>query len=274
MKKVLVIQNDPDEGLGLFELEMKKADVAWDTIKPYSGDVIPQAESIDTNNYLGLIVLGGPMAATDEAKYPYLKDEVRLIGDFLERKLPMLNICLGAQLLARACGVDLSYGTTKEYGWQPIELIDWYTQRNPLFFQLPLEFSPLSWHQDSFEIPIEGYRLARSEGCLNQAFCINGNAYGLQFHVEVTEDMCTRWIEKAQRAGIISSDEARKILSKVEKACVPLREIAHFIFVGFETTLRDPSYRKKIVDPEEASAETPEGIDVPTENAPVKEVNA
>ncbi len=133
-KKVCVIQNDPDEGLGVFADELTAVDVSWETIHAYKGEPIPSAEALVERGCLGLMVLGGPMSATDEEHFPFLREEVRLLRESLQRKLPMLNLCLGAQLLARACDARLTIGGEKEIGWHSVSLIEWYTKRNPLFF--------------------------------------------------------------------------------------------------------------------------------------------
>lgn len=246
MKKILVIQNDADEGLGVFADELEKMEIEWDTVHAYKGDPIPSDEALDELGYRGAMIFGGPMSATDDAHFPFLREETRFIQACLRRKLPMLNICLGAQLLARACNVRLTIGREKEIGWYPVYLVDWYAQRNPLFFQAPQEFVTFHWHQDTFDYPTEGYRLVRSDRYDQQAFCINGNAYGIQFHTEVTKEMVQLWVERELKKpnAIFDEAEAEKILAQADAYLQDLHKVAHQMIYGFETLLREPDYRR------------------------------
>lgn len=244
-RKILVVQNHPDEGLGVFADELKKFEISWDVIMASQGESLPQDISW-LEEYRGLMVLGGPMGVGDALQYPFLAQEIELIRTGLKHELPMLNICLGAQLLARACDMPVTVGKEKEIGFYPVYLNEWYTQRNPLFFQSPKEFVAFHWHRDTFDIPIEGYRLIGSDRCPNQAFCIQGNAYGLQFHVEVTKEMIARWTQaELKRATcMITEAEGRKLLSEAEAHLPALHQVAHQIIYGFNTNLRAPGYRR------------------------------
>ena len=255
MKKILVVQNTATEGLGSFADEMKQAGIEWELVKAYAGERIPTGVMIDEAAYRGLMILGGPMSALDDKAYPFLAEEVRLIQDALERKLPMLNICLGAQLLARACGMPIRLGQNREVGWHQVTLNQWYTQRNPLFFQAPTEFVTFHWHQDSFEIPTDAYRLARSEISDVQAFCYQGNAYGLQFHPEVTEEMIRAWVEN--NGNFISQEEGERILADMPQYLAAQKKLAHQLIYGFETTIRPSDYRGPKEEPKPVEAVKP-----------------
>jgi GMP synthase-like glutamine amidotransferase len=246
--RILVIQNADGEGLGNFEAELKAADIEWDIIKAYEAQSFPTGIMLDEVGYRGLMILGGPMSALDDKGHPFLVEEVRLIQSFLERKLPMLNICLGAQLLARACNMPLTLAGEKEIGWHDVELIDWYTRRNPLFFQLPKQFKTFHWHTDTFEIPSDGYRLARSELYKNQAFCYGGNAYGIQFHPEMTKEMILAWIEndKLKRQRFITQEQEAQIMADLDTLVAEQKKITHKIMYGWVTLLRPKNYRRPV----------------------------
>ncbi len=276
MSKVLVVQNEADEGLGLFEEEMKLAGVEWELIKAYDGDTIPTGVMLDEAGYRGLMVMGGPMSALDEKGYPFLVDELRMIRDGLDRKLPMLNVCLGSQLLARACGMPLKINGVKEVGWQTVSLVEWYAQRNPLFFQLPTEFTTFHWHQDTFEIPTEGYRLARSELYTNQAFCFGGNAYGLQFHPEVTNEMIQAWVEKDRKRTnrFLSAEQEDQMLSQFTQHLPAQKDLAHKIFYGWATLLRPADYRRPVVEDKPVEESKPEAAPAEAESAAASETSS
>lgn len=248
MSKILVIQNEEDRGLGFFEEEMRIAGVQWDLLKAYAGDPFPVSLGLVEADYRGLIVLGGSINPFDQAKHSFLKEELRLIRHALERKLPMLNIGLGALLLARVLDVPITLNGIKEVGFVSVNLIEWYAQRNPLFFQLPVQFTCFHWHQETFEIPTEGYRLARSELNPNQAFCYGGNAYGLMFHPEATDEMIREWIEKDGKAQhrFLTYKEKGQILSQISERIPTQKEVAHKIFYGFSSLLRPANYRRPL----------------------------
>ncbi len=245
MPKLLVIQHSPLEGLGLFEEEIKKINLTYDTIM--AGDDVVWPSGVKLEEYVGLIVLGGPMSAYEEARFPWIKKELLVIGEALRQKKPILGICLGAQMLAKAAGAKVHPGHTKEIGWAPIRLDDWFYKRNPVFFQLDpkKEHKVFHWHSDTFDIPTQGYRLAWNDTYPNQAFCIQGNAIGIQFHPEMTLEMVKSWCESTagQMDATSSGYDTQKILAESATHLPELKEIAHKIFYGFAAFLRENTRR-------------------------------
>lgn len=240
--KILVFQHAASEGLGSLEEELKKAGLTWEAMR-ISGDMIFPS-GVKLEEYGGLIVLGGPMGVYEEAKYPWIKKEILLIQEALRQKKPILGICLGAQLLAKASGGRVYKGPASEIGWHPIRLDDWFYKRNPLFFQIDpaKDHMVFHWHGDTFDIPTEGYRLAWNDAYRNQAFCFNGNAVGLQFHPEMTETMISDWLASAEAREQVAAagEDAAKILADAAKHLPGLRAIAHKIFYGFASLIRSP----------------------------------
>jgi GMP synthase (glutamine-hydrolysing) len=137
-----------------------------------------------------LFVLGGPIGAYEEAHYPFLNAELRLIEKRLAAGLPIFGICLGAQLMARALGARVYPAPAKELGWAPIVLTE-AGQRSAL---RPLVGGPvLHWHGDTFDLPRGATRLASTAICENQAFGFGTNALALQFHIETEATGLERW---------------------------------------------------------------------------------
>ncbi len=138
-----------------------------------------------------LIVLGGPISAYGDDRYPFLKDEIAFIKMRLGAERPTVGICLGAQLMALALGAHVYPTGTKEIGWTPIEL-------TPAGKSSPLrhfERSPvLHWHGDTFDLPDGATLLASTELCRNQAFAIGQNTVGFQFHPEADGRGFERWL--------------------------------------------------------------------------------
>ncbi len=139
-----------------------------------------------------LIVLGGPIGAYEDARYPFLREELRLIETALRQRTPILGICLGAQLLARALGARVYPGRTKEIGIAPIALSAAGSQS--CLHHLDPDRLVLHWHGDTFDLPSGAVRLASSEITSNQAFAFGDSALGLQFHIEAEAGKFERWL--------------------------------------------------------------------------------
>jgi GMP synthase (glutamine-hydrolysing) len=144
------------------------------------------------DGFAALVVLGGPMNVDEEEKFPWLKAETALIREALGQELPILGLCLGGQLLAKAAGGRVTKNPVKEIGNFFVELTE-EGKADPLFAGFGEEFPVFQWHGDTFSDLNGGVLLARSEACAHQAFRWGKNAYGLQFHMEVTEPMAHEW---------------------------------------------------------------------------------
>lgn len=139
-----------------------------------------------------LVVLGGPIGAYEDSAYPFLADEIRLIRARLAAKRPVLGICLGAQILARALGARVYPGPAKEIGWAAVELTA-EGRRSPLKHLAAERTRVLHWHGDTFDLPQGATRLAATAICPNQAFALGRYALGLQFHAEAPGEI-ERWL--------------------------------------------------------------------------------
>jgi GMP synthase-like glutamine amidotransferase len=183
-KKALVLQHVEGEGPGVVLSAMTAKGFKPVYVKQFRNDVIP----LDLDGYSALIVLGGPMGVYEQDVYPFLKDELRLIEEAMERDMPTLGICLGAQLMAAAAGARVYKGKTKEIGWYDVEFTD-EAKGDRLLSDFPKRMKVFQWHGDTFDVPAKGARLAASELFPNQAFRLGKRCYGLQFHFEVTAKM-------------------------------------------------------------------------------------
>lgn len=160
------------------------------TVELQDGDPLPE----DFDNLEAVVSLGGPMNVYEEDKYPFLRAEHEFLKKIVAREIPFIGICLGAQLLAKACGAKVRQSPEKEIGFLPVRLTG-DGRRDPLFEGLPGKIDVFHWHEDMFELPPGSALLASSRGCPHQAFKVGSCAYGLQFHVEVTDRAINEWAD-------------------------------------------------------------------------------
>ena len=176
------------EDLGLLSPILAEAGWTVSTCSAPSDDLRSAAiENADL-----LIVLGGPIGVYEEESYPFLTQEIALLERRLAQDRPVLGICLGCQLMARALGARVFPGTTKEIGWDPIAL----TQAGEVSCLAPLAepgAKVLHWHGDTFDLPTGAVRLASSTHYDNQAFAYGARALGLQFHLEADPRGLEEW---------------------------------------------------------------------------------
>ncbi|WP_320821303.1 type 1 glutamine amidotransferase [Thalassolituus sp.] len=172
------LQHVSFEGLGSIESWLINAGYEISNTPLYSSAVFPDIESIDF-----LVVMGGPMSVNDEAEYPWLAQEKDFIKQAIDLGIPVLGICLGAQLIADTMGGKVFPNTVKEIGWFPITAVNSETSST---FQFPKEIDVFHWHGETFSLPEGAVQIAKSRGCENQAFQLGSNVIGLQFHLETT----------------------------------------------------------------------------------------
>jgi GMP synthase-like glutamine amidotransferase len=135
------------------------------------------------------------MGVYQTERYPWLRDEMALINDAMQRSLPVLGVCLGAQIVAAALGAKVERNPNgKEIGWHPIRL-ELAAKQDRLCCDLPQTMTPFHWHGDIFELPSGAVSLASSEKTPCQAFCHGDKTWGFQFHFEVTRDGVTAMAE-------------------------------------------------------------------------------
>lgn len=136
------------------------------------------------------VILGGPIAAYETEDYPFLQQEMDLLKVRLQKNLPTLGICLGAQLIAAALDAKVYPGDVKEIGWSKLKLAS--IENNPL--KVLEDIDVLHWHGDTFDLPEQAELLASSDLYPNQAFQVGQNILALQFHAEVASESLEKWL--------------------------------------------------------------------------------
>jgi GMP synthase-like glutamine amidotransferase len=185
---VLIIKHVEIEGPGLMKDCLKEESIPHQVINLASGIKLPKLD-----DFSAIVILGGPMNVYEEDRYPFLREEDLFIKEAIQRGKVVLGICLGAQLIAKALGAKVTQAPVKEIGWYDVSLTRAGSQ-DPLFSRLPKTFPVFQWHEDTFELPSAGQLVATSNAIPHQAFRYGENAYGLQFHLEVTKEMIHEWV--------------------------------------------------------------------------------
>jgi GMP synthase (glutamine-hydrolysing) len=195
--KILVLRHAPFEHLGHFAtiLDARGDTCAYrDLGEPHGG------LSLDGQD--ALIVLGGPMSANDPL--PGLRTELALIGEALEKSVPVLGVCLGSQLIAKALGARVYRNEKLEIGWAPVSLTD-DGRKDPVLGSVASPATLFHWHGETFDLPRGATWLACSEKCRHQAYRYGANVYGLQFHPEVTAEMVVDWSAQPVNCGDVAT---------------------------------------------------------------------
>lgn len=142
-----------------------------------------------------VMLFGGAMHADEEEHHPWLRDEDVFIRRLLERRVPLLGVCLGAQLMAKAAGARVYPLPGPEVGWVDVELTG-DAADDPVFAALPVRFPAFQWHYYAFDVPDGARELGRSTAC-PEAFRLGDTSWAVQFHPEVTSEIVARWTEES-----------------------------------------------------------------------------
>lgn len=221
MTRVLVIRHVAHEGLGQLGRPLESGCLV-EYLDVFRGQRVPRR----IDGYGALVVLGGPMGVYEEDRFPFIGPEVRLVEDALKKRVPVLGVCLGSQILAKAAGARVYKSGKKEIGWYDVTLAedadgDW------LFLGFPERFRAFHWHGDTFDVPAGALCLASSEMFPNQVIKVGPAAYGIQFHLEVTEKMIREWValNHEELSSLKGTIDPRAILDETPASMEGLRRL-------------------------------------------------
>lgn len=200
----IVLQHVEWEGPGIIAREAKSRGLEVEIRRLDLEDEIPEADHVD-----GLVVMGGPFGAYEEGLYPFLAKECRLLAAAVRRGSPVLGVCLGAQLLAKALGCKVFPGHGAEVGFGSIALTQ-AGQQDPLFAGIGNVLPAFHWHGDTFTLPEGAVLLASSQMYTQQAFRFGSWVYGFQFHVEPDADTWAAWRNHLPK-GLVENSETKQL---------------------------------------------------------------
>lgn len=213
---LLAIQHVPWEGP--HRILDACGDLQVHTVKPLAGHPLPRHEDV-----AGAVVMGGPMNVDEVGRFPALATEREWLAEAVRRGMPVLGICLGAQLLARALGAEVRTAGAPEIGFAPVEVSD---PGDPLLGGLAPSTEVLHWHGDVFDLPDGAQALASSARTEHQAFRID-NAWGVLFHPEADLALVEAWLAVPEMiddaCAALGNDGAHALperASEAEKALV------------------------------------------------------
>ena len=172
------LKHVPFEGLGSMENVFVKRGCRLSRTCMYEGQPFPSIHDIDA-----LIVMGGPMGVGDDDEYPWLTLEKEFIESMIKRNVPVMGVCLGAQLIANVLGAAVLKNAYEEIGWFPVNRTSGLLDNR--VNDLPASFDALHWHGDTFDIPKGAINFLSSAGCANQGFVYGDSILALQFHLEM-----------------------------------------------------------------------------------------
>lgn len=185
MKNLLAVRHVPFEDLGSLAAAFDRSGYQIQYLDAPTADF----ERIAQLQWDLLVVLGGPISSNETGHYPFLLPELRLIEARLKAAAPLLGICLGSQLLAKALGAQVRRAARTEIGWQALTLTEAGCNSPLAHFTTPV----FHWHGETFDIPAGALHLAGTPLCPHQAFSLGATTLALQFHPEVTARGLEQW---------------------------------------------------------------------------------
>jgi len=207
--RVLSVTHGPSVGGGVFDETVEHEGHVLASWAVPLGEDPPEPRDYDA-----IMVFGGGMHPDQDGSHPWLAHEIEFLRRTLAARVPLLGVCLGSQLIARAAGAWVGPARRPEVGWLEVSLTD-AGRGDPVLSALPERVQAFQWHSYTFDLPEGAAELATSPAA-RQAFALDGHAWGIQFHAEVTRSMIEAWVaedadELPMPAGELFAETDRRI---------------------------------------------------------------
>ena len=225
VKRVLFIQNGEHDGPGLFGTVLEENGVALDTLHAWRGESVPPSPG----DWSGVAVGGGSMSASETEDYPFLAETTLLIKNSRSAAVPVIGMCLGAQLMAGAFGGGVFPNRSKEIGFFDIRFTE-AAKTDALWSSNTAPFRPLHWHRDTFKLPSHAVLLASSDLTQNQLFRVDGIHYGLQFHLEIGTALLDEMITAGDCGLPENGVDPVEFFEQAKTALPKVEPVAHEVF--------------------------------------------
>lgn len=205
-KAALILQHIDFGNAAILERSLRAQGVPTFTRHPYLGDEFP-----DLSGVAGVLSMGGPMSVNDVKDHAWIEKECAYLRAAVDAGLPVVGICLGGQLLAKALGAEVETNAEPEVGWYPVNLTD-AGRADPVLGTAGPSPIVYHWHMDTFHLPPGAELLASSRACARQAFRVGPKVYGFQFHPEADHQLIEERFERldnVRRIQLIQSARGR-----------------------------------------------------------------
>jgi len=227
MKPVIIFRHAANEGPGTIESFLVKKNIPYNIVKIDQG----ASPITDIKSCSGLVFMGGPMSVNDDL--PWIPGSLALIRAALAAHLPVMGICLGGQLIAKAMGAVISLNPQPEFGWLPVETVKTAenVKNRGWLGNIPAKFDAFHWHGETFSLPADAVPLLTSEACANQGF-VSGNSIAMQCHIEMNEELVRHWAtnnsDLPPPAATIQTREA--MVTNLDQRLASLQMVADKLF--------------------------------------------
>lgn len=195
-RPVLVLRHEDPDHLGLGAQVLTAAGLRLEPLDLWLGGPLPAPDDA-----AAILVLGGTMGVGDAARFPFLTPEQELIRDCVDSGVPVLGLCLGAQLLAAALGGEVGRAPQRSIGFLPVAQTSGAAS-DPLFHDWCEEDRLFRWHEDTFTLPPGAVLLMSAGDVRNQAFRVGDTAWGVQFHMELDRPLLEAWIAASPESSL------------------------------------------------------------------------
>lgn len=225
MKPIRIFRHLVCQHPGYLGEYLESRSIPWEMVCIDEDYHVPQ----QTDDVSAFIFMGAGVSVND--RLPWMEGELQLIRKAFDRDIPVMGICFGAQLMSKALGGEVSRGECMEIGWHPVHKLEENDQEGWLK-DIPDRFTAFHWHADTYTLPPQSRHLLRSE-CFDQQGFVMGDHIGMQFHLEMTQEMVKNWIERYGGDLLSDSDcgqSAQVILDAIDQQIEALHRISDLIY--------------------------------------------